>query len=542
MTGPRPYLQSLCALSLVGMPLLLGCPSKDSTDDDDGGGGGGGGWDLGLDSGSTGDAGWGDAGGSDGGGGDAGGSDGGGGGGTDDDDDGWTTGDGDCNDGDDSIHPGADEIWYDGVDQDCDGADDYDQDGDGDRHADHGGADCDDTDPARYSGAYDRPDDGIDQDCADGDRHFDGLLMDAGDSVDVDLVATVPGGGSVDLGLIVDTTGSMSSTLYSLDVFAISDGLSAAVPDLQLGLAEYQDYNFGGYGSGSDKPFQYLVGMTTSISAVDLAASGMSASGGGDGPESTLEALYQALVGDGYDQNCNGSYDSSDDVRPFVDSADDAFSGGESGVYDASTPGIGTGGGLGFRDGATPVLVYITDNYLRDPDDGYGTPGGCPLDAGSSDVVAAASDAGAWLVGMSVGGSTPVTQMRDLARAAGSLADLNGDGVDDPLVYTVSDIDTLNDTIVGAVEAIVGGGGGGGTVGLITAAATSDPASLVSGIGPSSYTDVDPADTPTVTFTVTLQAPATVTSPISSTVEVQVTADGDVIATESWDVEVAPSG
>src|SRR5690606_16832665 len=37
----------------------------------------------------------------------------------------------DCNDLDGSIRPGVAEIWYDGVDQDCDEADDYDQDSDG---------------------------------------------------------------------------------------------------------------------------------------------------------------------------------------------------------------------------------------------------------------------------------------------------------------------------------------------------------------------------------------------------------------------------
>lgn len=54
----------------------------------------------------------------------------------------------DCDDADASVHPGATETWYDGVNQDCTGASDYDQDGDGVEAADHGGADCDDTDPA----------------------------------------------------------------------------------------------------------------------------------------------------------------------------------------------------------------------------------------------------------------------------------------------------------------------------------------------------------------------------------------------------------
>jgi len=38
---------------------------------------------------------------------------------------------GDCDDIDDDIHPGADDDWYSGVDEDCDGRDDYDADEDG---------------------------------------------------------------------------------------------------------------------------------------------------------------------------------------------------------------------------------------------------------------------------------------------------------------------------------------------------------------------------------------------------------------------------
>ena len=60
--------------------------------------------------------------------------------------DGFLTAD-DCDDGDEFSYPGATEIWYNGVDNDCSqNASDYDQDGDGEDSSDYGGNDCDDTD------------------------------------------------------------------------------------------------------------------------------------------------------------------------------------------------------------------------------------------------------------------------------------------------------------------------------------------------------------------------------------------------------------
>ncbi|MFO0004748.1 MAG: putative metal-binding motif-containing protein, partial [bacterium] len=70
----------------------------------------------------------------------------------------------DCDDGDASINPGAAEIWYDGVDQDCDRRSDYDADRDGYGSDAYWGRDCDDFDATINPAAAEVWYDGVDQD------------------------------------------------------------------------------------------------------------------------------------------------------------------------------------------------------------------------------------------------------------------------------------------------------------------------------------------------------------------------------------------
>jgi len=84
------------------------------------------------------------------------------------DGDGFSPCDGDCDDEDPDRNPDATEIPYDGIDQDCDGADIVDVDGDLHPAEEAGGDDCDDLNPDVHPDAEEDCDDGIDNDC-DGD-------------------------------------------------------------------------------------------------------------------------------------------------------------------------------------------------------------------------------------------------------------------------------------------------------------------------------------------------------------------------------------
>ena len=263
-----------------------------------------------------------------------------------------------------------------------------------------------------------------------------------------------------DVAFIVDTTCSMSGTASAMagEFSNVVTQLALSIPDAEYGYATHDDYPYSSFGSaGIDKAFELRKQITSSTSQVQAVMSATSIHSGADWEESSMEALYQALSGQGYDMSCNSVYDSTYDVRPFLASSDDPFGGLGGQSWSASPPGGGSLGGFGFRDFALPIVVEATDAPMRDPEAGYATPGGCPQDAAFSDVVRAAADLGGYIIGVSVNGTSPEPQMLELAAATGSYADTDGDGrVNDPLVFewTGSD-EEFRTTIIQAIEDLI---------------------------------------------------------------------------------------
>ena len=295
-----------------------------------------------------------------------------------------------------------------------------------------------------------------------------------------------------DVLFVLDSTCSMGGELSAMASMFSQVVQQITIPDVAFGVAEFDDYVFGGFADASadDKPFNLSQQVTTDTTLVQTALSALKVRNGGDGTESGMEAVYQAATGQGYDQNCNGAYDSLHDVVPFVADASDAFGGAVQGAYDPAVPGTGSIGGAGFRDGSVPIIVYTTDADMRDADGGYSLPPGCSNQAGHTDVEAAVNAISGKLIGVGVT-SSPITQMTSLANLTGSMADINGDGTPDPLVFQGSGPSVVTQIIAG-VEAVANSGE------FDLELVIQDDHGFILGIYPSSWQDVSINDT--VTF------------------------------------------
>ena len=308
-----------------------------------------------------------------------------------------------------------------------------------------------------------------------------------------------------DVAFLLDTTGSMSGLANSMasEFSSIASALTGVIPDITFGVATYDDYYYGTMGSYNDLPFILRQQQTDSLSGVQSVLNSIPLHSGYDQPESTLEALYQAASGAGYDQNCNRSYDSLYDVPPFIADSSDAFYGGATGIYNSGVSGTGTLGGMGFRDGTLPIIIYATDAPFRDPGSGYSGPGGC-TDATMSSAIAALNDINARTIGIGVqlygNNYFDQNQFRTIAQGTNSYGDMDGNGTtEEAFVVWSGASSTFQNTIVDAVTGLVEGA----TFDEIRLDIYGDTEGVVSAVTPEAYYNVASGEVTDFTVEVT---------------------------------------
>lgn len=123
--------------------------------------------------------------------------------------------------------------------------------------------------------------------------------------------------GRGDIFFLVDTTGSMGTAISnvrsSLSTMIVP-AVSAAIADVVMGVGDFRDFPVAPYGDPGDWPFLVRQAMTPDVGAVQSALNALSAGGGNDVPESTVEGLYRSVsdgtCADGFGQACfrNGSH------------------------------------------------------------------------------------------------------------------------------------------------------------------------------------------------------------------------------------------
>ena len=170
-----------------------------------------------------------------------------------------------------------------------------------------------------------------------------------------------------DILFLIDTTGSMGGTIAGLQssLDALITSIREDIEDTAFGVARFDDFPTAGYGDPAcrgegDTPYG-LEQRVTTVNA-DVAA-GVDALNsplhcGRDGPESQVEALYQAATGDGF---------RSPGGEVWVDPFD-----GSVGYFPAR--GHGLIGGAGFRRDSLPIIISATDiTFHHHWDDGIVT-------------------------------------------------------------------------------------------------------------------------------------------------------------------------
>ncbi len=206
-----------------------------------------------------------------------------------------------------------------------------------------------------------------------------------------------------DVAFNMDTTGSMSGEISALQTSLtgrIFPDLAAEIENVAYSFGQFDDFPCSGHGSGGDRPFILRQRVTTDIAAAIEGVNALERHSGGDFFESGFEAIYQTCTGFGRaEPDC-----AAGTIPPF-----DPAAGYVDGVADGEI------GGVGFREGALPIIVHITDA----PSHAKGTDG-YEYGASRNESFAAMRAIGARLIGVA-SGDPAQDDLTEMAIRAGSV-------------------------------------------------------------------------------------------------------------------------
>ncbi|WP_172683842.1 S8 family serine peptidase [Desulfosarcina cetonica] len=266
-------------------------------------------------------------------------------------------------------------------------------------------------------------------------------------SVLVPVQVTVPSDDvfdKVDIIFMVDVSGSYGDDIAQFKSKAIDlvNAFNSAGRNVQIGLTSFSDFPWSPYGSSSYGDYAYRLDqmLTSDSSEIISSINNLSLHYGMDGPESQLEALYQAATGIGRTVSSYGYTIESSDV--------------------------------GWREGALPVIFLATD-YSFHKESSY--PG-----ASWDETVTALNDLKIRVYGLQSGGN--ISDVINMAAA------------------TDGDTFLLSRNSAEIVDAVIAALEGAASQIDVKLVPNGDFADLVQSISPEKHEDVSPGDT--ITFDV----------------------------------------
>ncbi|AKF10687.1 hypothetical protein [Sandaracinus amylolyticus] len=260
---------------------------------------------------------------------------------------------------------------------------------------------------------------------------------------------------SADIVFLVDTTGSMSGTVSSVQSelqSRIIPGIVTALGadgDARYALASHGDFG-PGTGPDDDGALTIWHNLSRDAASVQGATSRLATDFGGDEPESQVPAMYALLNGEaGASYQSESPYATSGPAHPDAPKTPTRV---VNTLVDC--PGVGPddprpyGWGC-FIEGRVPIIVLMSDATMHNGSGSRQDYSVSPAPPTYDQLVAEMQRRGAIFVGVSVGGQRGTAEYRALAMATNSL---RGDG--SPLVFEGEQSETSNLVVQGLTEII----------------------------------------------------------------------------------------